>query len=159
MNKAITHTELQERARWWLYSRGCGVFANEVPHNGEMVDALGLLATCHQHLDYKIYAIEVKVSNSDLRCKKQQYRYEFSIEYPKVHHYYLMVADGVNVSDNLYPFWGVINQSGKVIRKAKNLKPADLDFTRIMENIAHKLVYIAYGKMYLIDKEAHNGKS
>ncbi len=64
--------------------------------------------------------------------------------------YYLIVADGVTVEPELYPMWGVINQKGEVVRRAKKIPRTDtFDHKHYLESIAHVLVYKAYGKFYL----------
>src|SRR3989304_5338733 len=54
--------------------------------------------------------------------------------------YYLIVADGVQVEPTLYPQWGVLNQNGKVIRRAKRMKN-ETDSKHLLTNIANTLVY------------------
>lgn len=61
--------------------------------------------------------------------------------------YYLIVSDGVAVEKTLYPEWGVINERGKVIRKAKRMRREN-DVNGIIVNVAHVLVYKVFGKMY-----------
>ena|SRR3990167_2840582 len=62
--------------------------------------------------------------------------------------YYFILADGVKISASEYPLWGVINQNGKVIRKAKRMK-REKDTKQLIESIAHVLVYKVFGKLYL----------
>lgn len=62
--------------------------------------------------------------------------------------YYVIVADGVVVEPSLYPMWGVLDQRGNVIRKAKRMKRATKDTKSVAEAIAHVLVYKVYGKLY-----------
>lgn len=62
--------------------------------------------------------------------------------------YYFIVADGVKVEDDLYPGWGVLNELGEVVRRAKKMK-REGDTHRLLIEVAHVLVYKAYGKMYL----------
>ncbi len=62
--------------------------------------------------------------------------------------YYFIIADGVKFEDTLYEGWGVINESGEVIRKAKRMKKMD-DTRGLMKAIAHALVYKVFGKLYL----------
>ena len=76
--------------------------------------------------------------------ERNQNLYDNHIDY-----YYLIVADGVKVEPELYPEWGVINQKGEVVRKAKRIKRTpNYDPTHYLVNIAHVLVYKAYGKIY-----------
>jgi hypothetical protein len=64
-----------------------------------------------------------------------------------------MVANNVTVEDDLYPRWGVINEQGIVVRKAKRMNKA-LGFRAawykdVVRVIAHSLVYRTFGKLYL----------
>lgn len=62
--------------------------------------------------------------------------------------YYLIVADGVKVEDTLYPSWGVINERGEIIRRAKKMK-REGEAHDLVKNVAHVLVYKCFGKLYL----------
>lgn len=147
----LKHAELQTTAINWLYTRGCQIFAKEVPYNGETVDAIGMRPTDYRHIAFDIYAIEAKASRSDLICFKQKCSYRASVERPAVDFYYLIVADGVAVEAALYPMWGVLSQDGVVLRKAKRIIPpvaAHEIRARLPHAIAHVLVYKVFGKMY-----------
>lgn len=63
--------------------------------------------------------------------------------------YYIMVADGITVEDTLYPSFGVLDERGNILRKAKRMKRLDHDNLQTLEAIAHVLVYKAYGRLYL----------
>lgn len=64
--------------------------------------------------------------------------------------YYLIVADGVKVEKELYPEWGVIDERGKVTRRAKKIERSEVfDHKHYFEAIAHVLVYKHFGKLYL----------
>jgi hypothetical protein len=143
------HIELQDTAIRWLHGRNCDTFAKEVPWNGEMVDAIGMKYTDSSKAGSIIYAIEAKTSRSDLICLKQKAAYQRSVQFPALHYYYLIVADGVTVEPSLYPMWGVIDERGKVIRKAKRLTTAREHYRDLARDIAHVLVYKTYGKLYL----------
>lgn len=151
MSKKITHKQLQDMAIYWLYDRGCYVFAQEVPFGGEFVDAIGIKYKEYQKLDFDIYTIEAKASRSDLVCEKQKHCYWRSIKRPHTDFYYLIVADGVDVEALLYPLWGVMNEHGKIIRRAKRLKPENKEQLHkgLMRELAHVLVYKVFGKLYL----------
>jgi len=182
------HKALTDRALWWLYDRGCSVYAKEVPTRNGIADALGIMTRQGQE---KVYYIEAKASRSDLICEKQKTVYERSVnghlkkrceyhttafkdlwgeaerdEYGKacpecvmrqknaynlgIDYYYVIVAEGVTVEPELYPMWGVINQKGEVVRRAKKMpRPENYSHALYLEAIAHVLVYKAYGKMYL----------
>lgn len=62
--------------------------------------------------------------------------------------YYLIVADGVKVEDTLYPAFGVINEKGIIVRKAKKMKRDEAKVQKLIVAVAHVLVYKAYGKIY-----------
>lgn len=62
--------------------------------------------------------------------------------------YYLMIDDNINVEAVLYPHFGVINERGQIIRKAKRMKRIERDNAATIEAIAHVLVYKVYGKLY-----------
>lgn len=77
-------------------------------------------------------------------CKALPPIYDMNID-----QYYLIVADGVTVEPELYPMWGVINEQGKVIRRAKRIpRTASFDHKHYLEAIAHVLVYKHFGKLY-----------
>lgn len=150
------HKELILTAIYWLHKRGCSVFANEVPTCNGIADALGVIT---RPGDERVYYIETKVSRSDLICRKQKDCYEKSMR-PKGYHYsnwrtmdmdidyyYLIVADGVKVEPEIYPNWGVINEEGTVIRKAKRMRET-AEIKQHVESIAHVLVYKHFGKLY-----------
>lgn len=164
------HKALQETAIRWLYARGCSVFAKEVPTQNGVADALGIkMEPAYRHDDEKgtVYYIEAKASRSDLICLKQKatyYRcfegkntlnlegkYEPNHDAPRdlgIDYYYLIVADGVKVEDALYPYWGVLNEKGEVLRKAKRF-PRKGSFGRQVREVSHVLVYKVFGKLYL----------
>jgi len=70
------HKALTDRALWWLYDRGCSVYAKEVPTRNGIADALGIMTRQGQE---KVYYIEAKASRSDLICEKQKTVYERSV--------------------------------------------------------------------------------
>lgn len=148
------HDELCNTAIGWLYGRGCQVFAQEVPTWNGIADAVGVK-------DNDVYYIEAKASRSDLKCKKQQCCYrrteliEQYINQTKgpfyqndVDFFYFIVADGVKFEDTLYPDWGIINESGIVVRKAKRMYKV-ADNKGMLKSIGHVLVYKVFGKLYL----------
>lgn len=183
-----THKALSQTALFWLYAKGCSVYAMEVPTRNGIADALGIMTRQGKE---KVYYIEAKASRSDLICEKQKAVYERSInghlkkrcdyhatafkdlwgeaerdEYGSacgecvmrqknaynlgIDYYYIIVADGVKVEPELYPEWGVINQKGEVVRRAKKMpRPETYSHALYLEAIAHVLVYKAYGKFYL----------
>jgi len=190
LEEKTKHHKLQNTAIRWLYSRGCSVFAQEVPTRNGIADALGIIT---RQGDERVYYIEAKASRSDLICKKQKCVYARSVRENKIHcpvhtllqgkgyiklygeekikaeiaecdqcnamppvydlqidQYYLIVADGVKVEPELYPMWGVINEQGEVVRRAKRiLRTEDFDHKHYMEAISHVLVYKHFGKLYL----------
>lgn len=175
------HAELQNTAIRWLYNNGCSIFAQEVPTQNGIADALGVKKDT-------VYYIEAKASRSDLMCKKQKLVYEKAVgklqelchyhqfgrnsvamfELKKesiadcykcvevvqrnadtgIDYYYLILADGVKINETEYPMFGVINENGSVIRRAKKMKKEQSN-EHIIKNIAHVLVYKVFGKMYL----------
>lgn len=62
--------------------------------------------------------------------------------------YYIVVADGVKVKPSLYPDFGVIDERGSVVRRAKRMIRRDKSVEFIMTTVAHVLVYKVYGKLY-----------
>lgn len=155
--KSAKHKELQKTAITWLYERGCSVFAEEVPTRNGIADALGIRTRSG---DEAVYYIEAKQSRSDLVCLKQRAVYLRSVaskaifgeglvmEDTGIDFYYLIVSDNVIVEPSLYPEWGVIDERGKVIRKAKRMKREN-HLQEQLQAIAHVLVYKVFGKMYL----------
>jgi hypothetical protein len=166
--KNTKHKQLETSAIAWLYKNGCDVFTTEcrLP-NGEVADALGVKrvrkpkkvvqedGSYRWEAEYtdSIYLIEAKASRSDLICYKQALCYRRSVRKPLCDFYYLIVASKVTVEDDLYPRWGVINEQGIVVRKAKRMNKA-LRFRAawykdVVRLIAHSLVYRTFGKLYL----------
>jgi len=150
-----THAELCKQAILWLYHRRCSVYANEVPTENGIADALGVITKGSPPNAKTVYYIEAKASRADLICKKQKRVYEDSFKFhpydawlPAIDFYYLIVASGVVVEDSLYPQWGVIDENGNVIRKAKRYKH-NIDRAKYIQQIAHVLVYKYFGKLYL----------
>ena len=141
------HCALQNTAIRWLYGIGCSVFAQEVPTKNGIADALGIRT---REGSVATYYIEAKASRSDLICLKQKCVYRRSVEWKDmgIDFYYLIVADGVRVEPELYPNWGVINESGEVIRRAKRMANTE-SATYLLEKIAHVLVYKVFGKLYI----------
>lgn len=184
--KSDKHKELQKTAITWLYNQGCSIFAEEVPTNNGIADALGIRTRDDKHT---IYYIEAKVSRSDLTCFKQKacylrstgnkdalcYYHAFN-KFPDlmgvdrkmdvakdckdceairsnsgdtgIDFYYFIIADGVKFEDTLYPEWGILNEKGEVIRRAKR-RIREKESHSLIENVAHVLVYKCFGKLYL----------
>lgn len=149
------HKELSLTAIHWLYNNGCTIFANEVPTRNGVADALGIKMEFDTGFEKipTVYYLEVKVSRSDLICSKQKCCYLRSIDpaYKNgIDFYYLLVADGVTVEKEIYPNWGVINEAGKCIRKAKRIKKDNhFESRNLIIDVAHSLVYKVFGKLYL----------
>jgi len=180
------HADLQDVAIGWLYSRGCSVFAKEVPTGNGVADALGVMTRNGKEI---VYYVEAKASRSDLICLKQKAVYaravgatmawcwqhdpglyktlfaDKSVDRTKgwesceecklvkddqgdtgIDFYYVIVADGVRW-DDVYPLFGIINENGKVVRKATRMRRTG-DAKQLIINVAHVLVYKAYGKLY-----------
>lgn len=151
------HDELCHKAILWLHARGCQAFANEVPTWNGVADALGIK-------DDTVYYIEAKASRSDLICRKQKgidawiqhaKKVDAMGDSPRAHwfrndvdFFYFIIADGVKFEDTLYPDWGVINENGFVVRRAKRMSKIE-DSKKPMKAIAHALVYKVFGKLYL----------
>ncbi len=173
------HRQLQDVAIGWLYGVGCTVFAQEVPTQNGIADALGVKR------NDDVYYLECKASRSDLICLKQKSCYARSIGGKEkkcyihtykgldgkvnmvgaeacqgckivatsrgdtgVDFYYIIAADGIR-TDDVYPMWGVIDERGKIVRKAKRMKRNSRDSKALLHDIAHVLVYKVFGKMYL----------
>lgn len=144
------HDELQETAIRWLYKNGCGVFAKEVPTKNGIADALGVRK--QNSRGDAVYYIEAKSSRADLICRKQKNIYRVAVTEcygPNgIDFYYLILADGVKIEPELYPKFGVIDERGYVVRRAKRFK-REGDTSRIVYDLAHALVYRVHGKLYL----------
>lgn len=63
--------------------------------------------------------------------------------------YYFILANGVNIKEDEYPMFGVLNENGEIKRRAKRMK-RNGDTKRLMQNIAHVLVYKTFGKLYQV---------
>jgi len=72
--KSDKHKQLQRTATYWLYLKGCSIFAEEVPTQNGIADALGIVTR-----NDTVYYIEAKASRSDLCCKKQKSVYIHSV--------------------------------------------------------------------------------
>lgn len=174
------HAQLQDTAILWLYGKNCSVFGKEIPTRNGIADALGIVTSGGKNTVYYIEAkasrsdlicnkqkmvYRVAVGQEQFRCPlhmmkmvkwteqellacgncKQEIDFGVGVDF-----YYLIVADGVVVEPALYPEFGVINEQGRVIRKAKRIKKSkDYNIIKLLEAIAHVLVYKAYGKLYL----------
>lgn len=153
------HDELCNTAIVWLHARGCQAFAQEVVTWNGIADALGIKGD-------DVYYIEAKASRADLICKKQRgidawiqrsKQVEAMGDNPRAHwfrndvdFFYFIIADGVKFEDTLYPDWGIINEHGAVIRRAKRQKKfAGIGVEKLLRAIAHALVYKVYGRLYL----------
>lgn len=98
---------------------------------------------CHSHAYRKDKSRGKKGWDRCARCQQlHSQRFDTGIDF-----YYLIVADGVSVEPALYPEWGVLNEKGRVIRKAKRM-PRERDTKSAIQAIAHVLVYKVFGKMY-----------
>lgn len=75
------HARLQNVAIGWLYNVGCSVFAQEVPTQNGIADALGVRKS-------DVYYIEAKASRSDLMCRKQKIVYASATGMIKKYCYY-----------------------------------------------------------------------
>jgi hypothetical protein len=62
--------------------------------------------------------------------------------------YYIVVADGVTVEPALYPMFGVIDEHGKILRRAKRMKRNETKNKDLIVAVAHVLVYKVFGKLY-----------
>jgi len=109
-----------------VYARACG-------YAGYRFCIIHMTKLAKIHLDWK-------------SCKDCQ-RITHEAKDTGIDFYYLIVADGIKVEDSLYPNWGVINENGIVIRRAKRMK-RERDTKQLIENIAHVLVYKVFGKLY-----------
>jgi len=163
------HKQLQEKAIEWLYRRRCSVFDTEVTTWNGIADAVGVITKIFKDTgSYTSYYIEAKSSRSDLMCKKQKncYNktqeiddngktikdyspYNYHDKYNDIDYFYFIIADGIKIDKDLYPTWGVIDERGKVIRRAKQMKKGR-DCFELVNNIGHNLVYKVHGKLYLI---------
>lgn len=177
-NGSKKHQELCRMGIEWLYYRGCSVFANEVPTRNGVADALGIITRNEKRVVYYIEAkasrsdligakqkrvYERSILDRERFCVRHSFKQQreqnehkdcedcYGLNEPRndtgIDFYYFIVADGVKVEKKLYPNWGVINKKGTVIRRAKNLK-SERKTDWLIENIAHKLVYKVYGKLY-----------
>lgn len=170
---------MQITAITWLYELGCSIFANEVPTQNGNADALGIKKNGDTYYieckasrsdlicpkQKRCYASSVgqeihrclfhsfkmgeKIMNDGWEscdhCKVlETTRFDTGIDF-----YYLMVADGVMVEQSLYPTWGVIDERGKLLRRAKRMVKKPEQVRELTESIAHVLVYKVYGKLYL----------
>lgn len=150
----MTHDELKKAAIGWLYNLGCQAFAEEVPTANGVADALGIKGE-------DVYYVEAKASRADLICPKQKRVYQQALVgfergiwqtgqfAHDIDFYYVIVADGVAVEADLYPMFGVLDERGKVVRRAKRFKTQDNHTSKHLKSIAHRLVYQVYGKLYL----------
>lgn len=90
------HKQLQDVGLRWLYARGCGAFAKEVPTANGIADVLGVKIN-------DTYYIEAKASRSDLVCLKQKMVYRRAIGDIQDSCYYHAFNRGENVNDPKQP--------------------------------------------------------
>ena len=115
------------------------------------MDAIGMKFTDYRKDASTIYAIEAKISRNDLCCLRQKAAYRRSVDFPAVDFYYLIVPNTLTIEPDLYPMWGVMDNSGRVIKKAKRLTRSRTDSREqlLARAISHVLVYKVYGELYL----------
>ena len=111
--------------------------------------ATGLLKEkCYYHglRDSKqIMLLRAQDEDTCERCKMvEQKNADTGIDF-----YYFILADGVNIKEDEYSMFGVLNEQGEIQRRAKRMK-RDGDTKRLIQNIAHVLVYKTFGKLYQV---------
>lgn len=80
------------------------------------------------------------------QCKKaKEGRGDTGIDF-----YYIIVAHGVKVEKALYPAFGVLDEDGNVLRKAKRMTRNERTNRDLIVAVAHVLVYKVFGKMYAV---------
>jgi len=99
----------------------------------------------HKYADKHIGYEPLCKSEECIACRDiQKSKYDMGIDF-----YYFILADGVAISDSEYPEWGILNEKGVVVRRAKRMKTPEEPKVSLIESIAHVLVYKAFGKLYL----------
>jgi len=127
MAESHKHLLLKQVAMRWLQSTGCVAWVFEVSFYD-----IGIVDVCGLKKGGDTYVIEAKVSTSDLRndFKSKIYKYERS---KQIDFIYYIVADGVDTS-NLPMFIGLLNESGKVTRKASRRRPKQKSDKEVMQS-------------------------
>jgi len=120
MAEGEEHKNLKNQAIRWLYKNGCIAFAQEF-----LFDDLGVADVCGIKRNGDAYWIEAKASQEDFnsrseKAKRRRFR-ERQEEFSYVVDFiYYIIADGLSTED-LPDFIGIMDKSGKVIRRAKRL--------------------------------------
>jgi len=135
--------KLERTAMGWLISRGCVAYATECHLStvGGVADAVGV------KLDGTTYYLEVKQSKGDLFCGKQKRVANQLNDFPYHHPYdftYFVLADGLTLTNDQYPEWGIISRYGQVIRRAKRRPIVNKDLVEVWRQMANTCSYRAY---------------
>jgi hypothetical protein len=151
MAESSKHKLLKHTALRWLQKTGCVAFACEMSYATiGIVDASGIKT------NGDVYIVEAKASNRDMRSdtrprpmryypRKKESKIDRIRRSPHVDFVYYIVADGVDTA--LPPFIGIIDESGRVRRKAKRRnrrRGSDVKF-RDFSKFARACSWKAYG--------------
>lgn len=154
MAESHKHKLLKQVGMRWAQSVGCVAFAFEVSYSFiGIVDVMGVKT------NGDVYVIEAKISASDFRSDFKEKRYRMpKIERfeksSKVDFVYYIVADGIDTGC-LPAFIGILNEHGRVIRRAKRRDRVRTDKTKLDSFllIAKALSWRKYGYVILHEQE------
>lgn len=143
MAEGRKHHVLKQVALRWVQSTGCVAFGCEINWGW-----IGIVDVVGMKTNGDVYIIEAKASSADMRADTKRgklYRLENST---RIDFVYYCVADGVK-TDHLPGFIGVLDEHGRVRRKAKRRsRPHNIE-TRLdnFSRMARALSWRAYGRV------------
>jgi len=119
------HKHLKKVAIGWLANKiKCTIFAEELEIYPKDPDAYGIKS------NDDCYYIECKATQEDLMGGLQRKFNKNLFELKMTKHrfiadfFYFVLADGLDIKDK-YPHWGIINEHGEVVRRAKRIPRCD----------------------------------
>ena len=112
--KKKLHSELQDRAKTYLYNKGYWICGVEVPMPVGICDAWGMMRAG----EFETMAIEIKVSRKDFHSKSQKYKEISSC--PLGNYQYVLCPSGLILPEECHEEWGLLWWNGKrIVNKKK----------------------------------------
>ena len=119
MAEGRTHKILKQVALRWVQKTGCVAFVCEMS-----IDYIRTCDVAGIKANGDVYIVEAKASTADMRSDTKDSRRNVSKVYRLLHSTlidfaYYIIADGVVIPDDFPDFIGILDQNGRVRRKAK----------------------------------------
>lgn len=119
MAEGRTHKILKQVALRWVQQTGCVAFVCEMS-----IGYIGIVDVAGIKANGDVYIVEAKASNADMRSDMKDSHRRASKIYRITHSsmvdfVYYILADAVNTPGGLPDFIGILDQNGRVRRKAK----------------------------------------